>query len=72
MAAEDGTTVSSYREHRFDCDATGVRYFLDGELKHEDDRAPTLGGNLQVRVFAISLRHPLLPLGFPTCPPQHY
>ncbi|ETN45358.1 uncharacterized protein HMPREF1541_09189 [Cyphellophora europaea CBS 101466] len=46
--AEDGTNADVCREHRFDSDDTGVRYYLDGELRHKDVRAPMLGGNLQV------------------------
>ena len=48
MSAEDGITANVYREHRFDWDAAGVKFFLDGKQRHEDRRTPALGGNLQV------------------------
>lgn len=52
LSVKEGTNVDVYREHRFDCDGKTVKYFLNGKQMHEDNRAPKLGGNLQLKLWA--------------------
>lgn len=46
-------TLDTFRTHRFDCDHSGSRYFLDDHMVHEDHRGgPREGGSLQLKLWA--------------------
>ena len=46
-------TLTEFRSHRFDCDLSGARYYLDDELVHQDNRGPpSAGGTIQLKLWA--------------------
>lgn len=53
LSEEKQTSISVYREHRFDCDSSGVKFFLDHQLvKIDNHTIPSRGGNLQLKLWA--------------------